>query len=102
MSHLNTTRRPRPGPSRRSALLRAHRRRCRPAPASRPAAGRRARPGTAPTRHGYFHDYLAPLHGDWAMALCDNCYADLHSVITVTVRFFSARSGGSSEPFAAS
>lgn len=50
--------------------------------------------------HGYFHDYLATLGGDWATAVCDNCYADLHPGITVTVRFFSARSGGSSEPFA--
>jgi hypothetical protein len=50
--------------------------------------------------YGYFHDYLATVDGDWAMALCDNCYADLHPAITVTVRFFSARSPGSSEPFA--
>lgn len=34
------------------------------------------------------------------MAVCDNCYADLHPAITVAVRFFSARLGGSSEPFA--
>ena len=30
----------------------------------------------------------------------DDCYADLNPAITVTVRFFSARSAGSSEPFA--
>ena len=30
----------------------------------------------------------------------DNCYADLHPGITVTVTFFSARSDASSEPFA--
>jgi RNase P subunit RPR2 len=50
--------------------------------------------------HGYFHDYLATLDGDWATAMCDNCYADLHPAITVTVRFFSARSPGRTEPFA--
>jgi hypothetical protein len=32
--------------------------------------------------------------------VCDNCYADLYPAITVTVRFFSARLGGSKEPFA--
>jgi hypothetical protein len=30
----------------------------------------------------------------------DDCYADLNPAITVTVTFFSARSAGSSEPFA--
>ena len=50
--------------------------------------------------YGYFHDYLATLEDDWAMAVCDNCYADLHPAINVTVRFFSAGLGGSSEPFA--
>jgi hypothetical protein len=50
--------------------------------------------------HGYFHDYLATLHGDWATAVCDNCYADQHPAIIVTVRFFSARLDGSREPFA--
>ena len=30
----------------------------------------------------------------------DDCYADLHPAITVTVKFFSARSAASSEPFA--
>jgi hypothetical protein len=29
----------------------------------------------------------------------EDCYADLHPGITVTVKFFSARSAGSSEPF---
>ena len=41
--------------------------------------------------HGYFHHYLATIDGDWAAAVCDNCYADLHPDITVTVKFFSAR-----------
>src|SRR5690242_6722416 len=50
--------------------------------------------------HGYFHQYLAALDGDWANALCDNCYADLHPAITVSVRFLSARSGGDGKPFA--
>jgi hypothetical protein len=49
---------------------------------------------------GYFHDYLATIDGDWSAAVCDNCYADLHPDIMVTVKFFSARSGGRSEPFA--
>jgi len=42
--------------------------------------------------HGYFHHYIATLGGDWATAVCDDCYADLHPGITVTVRYFSARS----------
>jgi RNase P subunit RPR2 len=50
--------------------------------------------------HGYFHHYLATIDGDWAAAICDDCWADLHPGITVTVRFFSA-SFGSREPFAA-
>ena len=50
--------------------------------------------------HGYFHHYIATVDGDWAAAVCDNCYADLHPAITVTVRFFSARSPGRDEPFA--
>ena len=32
--------------------------------------------------------------------MCGNCYADLRPAITVTVRFFSARSPGRGEPFA--
>ena len=28
---------------------------------------------------------------DWAAAVCDNCYADLHPGITVTVKYYSAR-----------
>src|SRR5215469_13341517 len=49
---------------------------------------------------GYFHKYLATIDGDWANTVCDNCYADLHPGITVTVRFFSACSAGMKEPFA--
>jgi hypothetical protein len=49
--------------------------------------------------HGYFHHYLATIDGDWAAAVCDDCWADYHPYITVAVRFFSARSGGG-EPFA--
>ena len=49
--------------------------------------------------HGYFHHYLATIDGDWAAAVCDNCYADLHPHITVTVKFFSASFDGG-EPFA--
>jgi predicted RNA-binding Zn-ribbon protein involved in translation (DUF1610 family) len=41
--------------------------------------------------HGYFHDYLATIGGDWSTAVCDNYYADIHPAITITVRFFSAR-----------
>jgi hypothetical protein len=40
--------------------------------------------------HGYFHHYIATVDGDWSTAVCDNCYADLHPGITVTVRFYSA------------
>lgn len=50
--------------------------------------------------HGYFHEYLATIDGDWGNAVCDNCYADLHPAITVSVRLFSARSAGSEQPFA--
>jgi RNase P subunit RPR2 len=41
--------------------------------------------------HGYFHHYLATVDGDWANAVCDDCYADLHPAITVTVMFYTAR-----------
>jgi hypothetical protein len=50
--------------------------------------------------HGYFHHHLATIDGDWARAICDDCYADLNPGITVRVTFFSARFCGSSEPFA--
>jgi hypothetical protein len=49
---------------------------------------------------GYFHEYLVTIDGDWSNTVCDNCYADLHPAVTVTVQFFSARSPGASEPFA--
>ena len=50
--------------------------------------------------HGYFHHYLATVDGDWAAAVCDDCYADLHPGITVTVKFFSRARFGRDEPFA--
>jgi hypothetical protein len=50
--------------------------------------------------HGYFHTYIATIGADWANALCDNCYADLHPAITVTVGYFSACSPGDGEPVA--
>jgi hypothetical protein len=50
--------------------------------------------------HGYFHHYMATIDGDWAAAVCDNCYADLHPGITVTVKFFSARWPGDGRSFA--
>ena len=49
---------------------------------------------------GYFHEYLATIDGDWGNAVCDNCYADLHPAIPVSVRFLSARGAGRAEPFA--
>lgn len=49
--------------------------------------------------HGYFHRHLVTLDGDWTRTVGDDCYADLHPDITVTVKFFSA-SYGSLEPFA--
>src|SRR5260370_42160539 len=55
----------------------------------------RAAAGTATTTH-----YIATIDGDRAAAVCDDCYADLHPDIMVTVRYFSARFG-SGEPFAA-
>ena len=51
--------------------------------------------------HGYFHHYIATIGGDWAAAVCDDCYADLHPGITVTVRFFSARWPDDGRPVAA-
>jgi hypothetical protein len=50
--------------------------------------------------HGYFHEYIATIDGDWSAAVCDNCYADLHPGTTITVTFFSARSPREREPFA--
>jgi hypothetical protein len=50
--------------------------------------------------HGYFHTYIATIGGDWAGAVCDNCYADLHPAITVTVGYFSACSPDDGEPVA--
>ena len=50
--------------------------------------------------HGYFHHHLATIDGDWARTVCDDCYADVNPAITVKVKFFSARSSGSSQPFA--
>jgi hypothetical protein len=41
--------------------------------------------------HGYFHHYIATIDGDWANAVCDDCHADLHPDITVTVTFNAAR-----------
>jgi hypothetical protein len=47
---------------------------------------------------GYFHEYMTTIDGDWATAVCDNCYDDLRPGITVTACFYSASSG--EEPFA--
>ena len=49
--------------------------------------------------HGYFHTNIATIDGDWAAAVCDDCWADLHPDITVTVTFFSASLVRGSEPF---
>ena len=49
--------------------------------------------------HGYFHNHLATIGGDWSAAVCGNCYADLHPDITVTAAFFSVRAPGDQEPF---
>ena len=51
--------------------------------------------------HGYFHHYIATVDGDWSLAVCDNCYADLHPDITVTVRFYAARWPDDGRPVAA-
>jgi hypothetical protein len=42
--------------------------------------------------HGYFHHYIATIDGDWAHAVCDDCYADLHPDIAITVKFCVPRS----------
>ncbi len=39
--------------------------------------------------HGYFHHYITTIDGDRAAAVCDDCYADLHPDITVTVQFYA-------------
>jgi hypothetical protein len=49
--------------------------------------------------HGYFDHYLATIDGDWATVVCDDCYADMDPVITVTVKFFSASRHRGGEPF---
>jgi hypothetical protein len=53
--------------------------------------------------HGYFHHYIATIGGDWSAAVCDDCYADLHPgiTVTVTVRFYSARWPGDGRAVAA-
>jgi hypothetical protein len=48
--------------------------------------------------HGYFDHYLATIDGDWTRTVCDNCFADLHPGITVTVKFFSASLHRGGEP----
>ena len=50
--------------------------------------------------HGYFHHWVATIGADWAAAVCDGCCAGLHLLITVTVKFFSARWPGTGEPVA--
>jgi hypothetical protein len=50
--------------------------------------------------HGYFDEHVATIDGDWSAVVCDDCYADLHPGITVTVAFFYARSPWDQEPFA--
>ncbi len=48
---------------------------------------------------GYFHEHITTIDGDWATAVCDNCYDDLRPGVTVTACYYSASSGGR-EPFA--
>lgn len=35
--------------------------------------------------------YIATIDVDWAVAVCDDCYANLNPGITVTVKFYAAR-----------
>ena len=44
--------------------------------------------------------WIATIGADWAAAVCDDCHAGLHPLITVTVKFFSARWPGTGEPAA--
>lgn len=44
--------------------------------------------------------HIATVGGDWSAAVCGNYYADLHPDVTVTVRYFSARSPLDGEPVA--
>ena len=50
--------------------------------------------------HGYFHRWIATIGADWAAAVCDDCYAGLHPLITVTVKFCSACWPGTGESVA--
>ena len=44
--------------------------------------------------------WIATIGADWAAAACGDCYAGLHPLITVTVKFFSARWPGTGGPVA--
>ena len=50
--------------------------------------------------HGYCCHYIATTDRDWSNGVCDNCYADLHPDITITVRYLSACSPLDGEPVA--
>jgi hypothetical protein len=50
---------------------------------------------------GYFHHYLvATVDGDWAAAVCDDCWAELHPASRSRVKFFSSRRPGNGNPVA--
>jgi hypothetical protein len=48
---------------------------------------------------GYFHEHMTTIDGDWAMAVCDNCYDDLRPGTTGTTGYYSA-SDADENPFA--
>jgi hypothetical protein len=50
--------------------------------------------------HGYFFHHITIVDGDWAAGVCDDCYADLHPHITVTVQFFAVCDRDRPEPLA--
>ena len=62
-----------------------------PVPMERATTTRACGRKTRPAPEGDFHHHIATVDGDWAAAVCDDCYADLHPGITVTVKFCVAR-----------
>lgn len=54
--------------------------------------------------HGHFDGWAATVGGDWARAVCDDCWADLNPAVTVTVTFYTCSTRpagrGTGEPFA--
>jgi hypothetical protein len=50
--------------------------------------------------YGYFDGWAATIKSDWARLVCDNCWADLHQGVTVTVAYYTCSAGPGRGPFA--